>query len=396
MSRIIFIFIYILFFVSQLLFGAVYIGPLSLRNYMTVVMLATCIKEGYFKLDRYFGLYIVFIVFFMVACSMTGDIAEAIEKCIAYYLVCYVGYQATKCLIMKYDAKEYLVYTLLVVGIIDAIVTIGQFLGDSFSFAIFEALKAKGTSEDMLERFANYGTLSGVVMPGLLGGVANGYFLSAMCALAFYNKETCLKIYNIALALLFLVALFMVQERTAAFVGALIVIHLFFKQQKKKINLWIILLLVAVIFFFSPIIIDLVFNDQSRYTDLNVDDNIRFKLAEEAISFMRQNPLGSIYEYGRSHEFPPHNLFLNVLVYAGFLGAPFMYFLIFKQVKDIFYVIFKKLSNDNQFALLFGYVYIAYTLNSLTHNSSLVTGETMFWIAWAVFICNRKINMINN
>lgn len=385
-----FVIIYIIFFISQFLFGTIYIGPLSVRNIMTLVMLFECVKEGYCKIDKYFGIYMVFIAFYVLACGLTGYFEDAVTKCFAYYLVCFVAYQSTKILILKYDAGVALIYTILVVGIVDAILTIGQYFGNSYAFEIFEFFKSKGTSEDTLLLFDKKGTLNGVVMPGLIGGVANGYFLSAMCALAFFQKEANLKIYNIILALFFLVATFMVQERTGAVVGIFITSYLFFKQQIKKVNIGVIFVLIIIGLNVLPFLSDTIFGESSRYSNLSFSDDARSNYWEYVLNYMLINPLGSIYGYEQIYFMPPHNFILNAFVYAGIIGGPILLLLIVIQVKYIIPIVMGRINVSNILPILFGLVYMGYTLNSVTHNASLMTGDSMFWISWAVVICSSR------
>ena len=389
MRKKIFLVTYILFFISQLLLGSVFVGPLTVRNIMTVIMFAFCMKEKYYTIDKYFILYICFMFFFLVSSTISGDIAPALKKFVAYYFVCYVAYQSTKCMIMKYKAETVIINTLLLVGVIDAIVTMGQFFGNPYAIAIFEVLGAKTASVDILTQYASKGTLAGVVVPGLVGGVENGYLLSGMCALAFYNKKAEIKLYNLALVLFFLTALLMVQERTGLVVAALIIAHMLIKYLRKKINLWVVLAFVLVCVYALPIVSGYVSSDQFRFGNLEGSYEARTDFINQAFEFLRSNPCGSIYEYGRTYEFPPHNFILNAFVYAGLFGAPFILLLVIIQLAHICPILFKRISIDNQFVLLFGYVYVAYTLNSLTHNASLVTGDPMFWISWAFVVCYR-------
>lgn len=386
-----FLLTYVIFLVSLLLLGSVSIGPLTIRNITTIIMFFYCIKEGYYRLDRYFSLYLCFIFLYIVSSAVSSDLGSALKNTIAYYFVCYVAYQATKCIILKYRAGEIIVKTLLYIGIIDAIVTIGQFFGNPLAYAMFEAIKPKGISGDMLEYFASSGTMTGIVLPGLVGGVANGYLLSGVCALAFYDKNSEIKLRNIALVLFLLAALFMVQERSGIAVGVLIVVMLLVKYLNYRFNIWVLLSLIATIFFVFPVLVDFLLSEQSKFVYIGRSFESRFVFVEQTFEFLRNNPWGSIYEYRRIYEFPPHNVFLNSFVYAGVLGAPFIIVLIILQLAKVVSLLFKKLSVNLQQVLLLGCVYISYTFNSMFHNASLVTGDPIFWIAWAFILCAPQL-----
>ena len=63
--------LYLIFLISSILYGSLYIGPVTPRQIMSVVMIVVCIKEGYLFFDKYAKLYFGFVFFYLVACFST-------------------------------------------------------------------------------------------------------------------------------------------------------------------------------------------------------------------------------------------------------------------------------------------------------------------------------------
>ena len=117
--------LYTIFVIAQLLFGSFTIGPVTPRQVMTVIMLVVCGRNNAIKLDKYFGIYLVFIVGYILA-QITGYMFEMIRLLLGYYLVSYVAYQSTKLFIRKTGNANLLLVILFFVGIADGLVTVGQ------------------------------------------------------------------------------------------------------------------------------------------------------------------------------------------------------------------------------------------------------------------------------
>lgn len=218
--------LYTIFVIAQLLFGSFTIGPVTPRQVMTVIMLVVCGRNNAIKLDKYFGIYLVFIVGYILAQIYTGYMFEMIRLLLGYYLVSYVAYQSTKLFIRKTGNANLLLVILFFVGIADGLVTVGQMyqvpyaheisllLGNNALGDIYDAMSAR-SQENML----------GYTIPGLFGPVPNGYFISAITLLCFYNKKAKITIINLVLVFFFIYTTFIIQERTA--LVACVVLSLF-------------------------------------------------------------------------------------------------------------------------------------------------------------------------
>lgn len=377
---------YILFFISALLLGAVMVGPLSVRNIATVMMFVVCLKYGAVQIDKYFRVYLIFIAFYVISCMFSGYLQDALTKCVAYYFVCFVGYQATKLLIKKYDGLNWLAYSLLLIGVLDATLTLMQSIGVPFAFVPFESIRPKDISDGLLSYYDRTGSMSGVVLPGLVGGVHNGYLLSALCALGFYRIRGKFSAINYILIGIFFMAVIAVQERSGILVGITLIIYIFMRGAGSKNKYITIIIFTIVCICAYPMISDMLFHENSRFTDLSFENDVRSDFLSYVQTYMSSNPMGGIYDYEKIYGFPPHNLFLNALVYAGILGFPFFLALFFMQMRVIIPIALKRMTTANSPLIIFALMYVADTTNSLVHNSSLITGSLTLWIYWGAVV----------
>lgn len=384
--------LYTLFIISQLLFGSFYIGPVTPRQVMTVVMLFICWKNNGLRLDKYFGLYIIFIFGYILAQLFTGYFSEMIRLLLGYYLVSYVAYQSTKLLIRKEGSAILLMSILFFIGIVDALISIGQMYQVPYTHEIsllFGTNLLGDIYDAMSERSQD--TMMGYTVPGILGAVPNGYFLSAITLLCFYNKKAKLTMINIAFVMFFVFSTFIVQERTAL-VACLVLsffsLYKFLYSQNefsvlKKILVFSILLISVI--YIIPNLLDSIMQGDSRYAmGFSLGDE-RGEISQRAIDYLFLHPMGGINEFSATNHYP-HNLFINMFMFGGILGGSAALFLFMKQLYLLVKIVFSVVSPYNVQQFVFVMMFTCYTINSLTHNLSIVTGEPTMWLLWGAII----------
>lgn len=363
---------------------------------MTIVMLALCFREGMPKLDKYMMLFIIF-----TSCVLCSGLAypqympDALKWVVAAHFVSIVAFQATRILIEKYNAANCLLYTFIAIGVLDAIVTIGQFQIGPYAEVIMNVV-ANNVDTDQLDMSEYHGgdSMAGFVPPGLVGAVANGYLLSALTILVLYNKRAKIGLLNIVLWLFCLYALYCLQERTALVAGSVLSMFLLYKiglstakdniYLKLLINIVVIAVAIAVVVAFIVMSAD---NEEMRYNEGFEMTDMRTQLIMNAISFISENPLGCIFEYNRlNHNLPPHNLFLNAFVWGGYLGGLCIMLLLVWQGWIAIKRILERVNPRNIMPYTFVLAYVCFTLNSINHNISIVMGDFYFWAFWAVCI----------
>ena len=395
-----YIVLYILFFIAQLIYGSWHVlGPLTPRHIMTFVMFVVCIREKAFKRDKYIPLFYVF-VFFFVLIGLTGGYAgDTMTKFIAYYVVSIVAYFSTLLFVEKYEGTYYLIIALLMIGICNSVVTLGNMFMMPWGSQIMDFLHVS-TSEELLQYVSsreNTDSMEGFAVPGLISDVANGYFMSFMTILALYSKDRQIHLYNIALYVFFLITLFFIQERAAFVAGGVLSVYALFRiltmrdsdHVKKRIIVSFILIVSAVVIL--PKAYNYMMSGSTRYATLGFDYvSGRSSLNDMSMEFLSNNPMGGFFEFFRQYHSYPHNLFFNALIYGGLIGGMCIFVLLWKQVLLVFPTLARRISPYNYELFLFALMFIAYNLCSITHNQSVVTGDPTFWVLWGLCLTSYK------
>ena len=88
----------------------------------------------------------------------------------------------------------------------------------------------------------------------------------------------------------------------------------------------------------------------------------------------------------------PHNIFLNAFVYGGLFSFISIMAILFIQAKTAFKVLSIKIDKNSVLFLIFVCAWGVFTVNGFVHNRSIVTGEIMAWILWALMSSTKPSN----
>ena len=125
---------------------------------------------------------------------------------------------------------------------------------------------------------------------------------------------------------------------------------------------------------------------ESRFAELGFDYTDRGEIYVQTTDYLMNHPfVGGYHRFARTYGMAPHNLFLNAFIYGGFVGGFAILLILLWQVKPLWRVLTKKIEKINPVCFFAGLAYLAFTLNSLGHNRSVVTGDEMLWMLWALF-----------
>lgn len=383
--------IYALFIIAALLYGDLILGPISIRQLMTIVMfVACCTEDKKLYSDKYLQLYIVFCIFFGISSLITGHIIDYLHDIIAYSLVAYTGYWATVLIKKKYDALNIFVVVVVVVGCIDALATVSQATYMNFMDPYLQIFHLGVRVDDFLLKQELGRDLTEVTIPGILSSsVFNGHFLCLAAVLSLALQKSKFNIFGCLATLLIFIGLVFCQQRAPFFFGVLLCIFILYKNlfenKSYTVKLFLILIVASILMLLIPIIVDLFSFADSRYAK-GISDENRVSIFKNSIDWIIRHPLGGIYELQRIR--PPHNFFLNAWAYAGWLGGTIMILTLILQLKKILPIVFRKY--DKGLLIYFAVAYIGLVGNSMVHNVSIVTGDFLSWMTWAaVFIDSR-------
>lgn len=381
---------YIVFFVSILFYSSFrVVGPVTPRHIMTIVMFVMCINEDkkVYK-DKYFRWYLLFIFCFGFSSLWTYYLDKFLTFLLAYFFVAYVAYWATMILIKKHNGTSVLVNTIVVLGILNALTTIGQFYEIGIFNRIPEIMRIN-VSEDFLELAEERDEFEGISLPGLLSGaVSNGYFAMTATLLSLWYQRNRFSFIRLIPWGIGMIGLYVTQQRAPFFITTALSLYIMFKVMGKNTGgLTPIIRLAFIVVAVFGVLYFLAYTSSSemRYVK-GFEDKSRVGLIQKTMEYLSQHILlGGRFHSQSMGVRPPHNLFLNAWLYGGILGLFVIFGITIKQV-----VLVAKQTIGKQFLMdysktIFGLVFLAYTVNSMVHNQSIVTGDAVIWILWGAF-----------
>lgn len=414
--------LYVAFVIAIVFYGQMRLMfGLTPRHIAILLMLIVCYrKDGAFLAGRYMKAYLVFFLSFVLSATLTGYLSQVL---VVNYLSCYVGFWATKILAKRYQSGSLLLNLIVVLGVIDAVATISQ----SFYPIIAERMLSflhLNLPEQYLEKLekAN-GDDEGLmfVRPGIMfATVYNGYFLMTAGVASLVLLIRKFRIEKLIPWVVITFGSICVQERGPIIILAVLSAFSFYKIFRMKMNRYAFFLMLfgfAVYYLTDAIssvtigamnnddvrrkrmiVIDdesgldyTVFVKESRFGELGLDDTGRSDIYETTFDYLMDHPfIGGYHRLLSIHEDAPHNLFLNAFIYGGIVGGGAIMLILFWQIKPLWRVLSKRIERTNPVCFFAGLAYVAFTLNSLLHNRSIVTGEALVWILWALFYYEHR------
>lgn len=416
--------LYVLFFIAVVFYGQVRLMfGLTPRHIAIIVMLMVCIKEdnGLIPMGRIMKAYFVFILAFIGSALVTGFISQLL---ITYYIAACVGYWATKILIKKYNHGKLLLKIIISIGILNAIITIGQTLNIPYAdqFVSFVHLKLPVKYLEKMNENGS-GNMAALMFtrPGLFNSsVYNGYFLLTAGIASLQLLVYRFRPLRLVPWIINTIGCFCVQERSPIIILVVLSAFAFYKILFYKKRHYILLLIgfflimAYIARFFAYVLPERMEEDSlqtntitryedddepssglisyteivkdSRFGELGLDDTGRGDIYQITIGYLMDHPIvGGYHRLVRIHEIAPHNLFLNAFIYGGFIGGVAILFILFWQIKPLWRVFIRKVAATNPVCFFLGLAYVAFTLNSFLHNRSIVTGDELLWMMWAGF-----------
>lgn len=384
---------FVLFVIATIFYSTLQIaGIITPKQLFAVVMFVVCIAmEGRVEVNRYLTIYFVFILFFGLSSLFTGYFYEFLGKLIGQYFVAYVAFWATKILVCKFDGSHVLLNTLIVMGVLDAIITIFQAYGIELGNSLLSIMRLSNALDYLDVHDVESRDFLELVMPGMFSsGVYNGYYLMTVGLLSLYPQFKKINYILLFSWAIMLFACFCTQQRGPLLVMVVLSIFVFYKVLRTRTSslfrIIVILIFSIIIFFALRFSYGLIMNGESRMAELGIDATGRDFIYSFAWNYYLDHPIfGGYFYLSDNYGIAPHNLILNALIYGGLFGGLAVISLAVKQIKPIIGALINNNSSVNHTAFIVGIGYLAFTLNSFLHNKSLVTGDAMLWMLWAVF-----------
>ncbi len=389
--------LYSLFFICGIFGGSQYIGGVvSYRQFMSVIMLAFCAYNWrylYRTVNKYIVLYIAFILWWILSSMNEGLLDQSIRLIFSQYLVSLVGYFATVLLYRKSGSISVLIKIIFVTGSLNTIVSLLQFIGNpiGIDIGLYFVDEQAVTIINQLEALSAGGA-DGSYLFGLFGNaVYNGYFsmLLPFVPLYFYfNGNGVRKFVYLTLSILFLVVLFLIQQRSCFLISSFLLIVILYKTKILNGPRTIACLFAILLLTFSSGLDYIINNDVVQNSRLfSQHEDVRESIYNNAINFIKDHLFfGGIETFRATALFSPHNIFLNAFIYGGLIGGLILIILYFSQL----HLAYRLLRNKHKASI--SIMFIALSLNSLLHNNSILTGDLLVWILWGAVFSESKLN----
>lgn len=340
-------------------------------------------------------MYIAYVVIFYICTLLNGDGANGRNSLLVSYAISIISFLLISKEIRSEGTITIFVWVLIGIVIINCIITIMQYYNIPMSWSVwyfFNDAKTTFTTYvvDNMHSGAQLLGKSKVFCPGIFpSSVNNGYFVASLGVLCFYpqfsKKRSVGKLIQGLLVLIILVTLLMIQQRMAffLFLGVTCVINF----ERHTVVTVFTIILAAIVFE----LVDMQLDEGVIGRLANTEDKIRETLYETGIEYVMTHLLvGGRVGYESINEHSAHNIFLNAIMYGGLFGGIMIVVIYFRMCYKAVCVVIKKFNCRRNLSVAFAYSLIIYNLISLTHNNSLLTGDPIIWILYAMMLVAQK------
>lgn len=345
-------------------------------------------------------LYALYVLFFLLAANINGD--ASLKTMNMNSLI--INYMTSALILISIFATirvgQYLSKIITLLGIIcvfGATVTVLQFTGSSAGWGIWYTLNST-TGEAFLNMAdAVNGTgqdvNAGAFCPGLTPTqVYNGYFLASLGFAPLYRflsaeKLTTKLIWGAGTALV-IAALFCAQQRAAFFIFLFLMALMCYSKYRLLTIITIVLAVITAGYFIATIPTD----DFGRLFEF--EDHTREKIYSAGRDFISEHWMWggrNLFIKETPHGLTAHNILINAICYSGILGTLCILSIYIIMIWQSIKAIWNHLGHRFGIPVVFACALLAYNLISVTHNNSLVTGEPILFIFYALLLRSLSI-----
>lgn len=393
------------FLLSITLLGSVEVGPLSIRVYSTVAMIAILLynrmknKESYVFIEHsMLKIYIIFVIIMGVTQFINGDIYEYqyFKRLLAYHLVCVVTFLSIEYFVNSSKDLKRTIILLSIVLLFNNVITILQFTGNYLGWQIGMLF---GDINNFYDVADTHNSLIGYSnTPGIYNHVVLNAFVIAVISpltlcLVDNSNKIIIRLFGLVSFVIAFLACFMTQQRAAFYLFLLCIVVYIFIEIKKY----------PIIIFVSSLLL-MLFVDNINFGNIdigrlsNTTDDSRSYLYRNAFAFISDHPLwGGPMLFQKIAGKSSHNVVLDSWICAGFMGFIIMMMLLCKtlcySVKTFFEGI--RIKGQNRYMVFCAIAVINAMVYGFTHNTSYLTGDVIIFIVLALMLKTLKINILS-
>lgn len=341
------------------------------------------------------ALYAVYIFFFLVALNFNGDGGRgdsAVNSLLLRYFTCILIFLVLSRITVSQKNIRGMGTAIIALLVVDSAVTILQLFKEPVSWTLWSMVNA-GANEKTLNAIKLATEQEGVEQiltksfcPGLFPStVTNGYFL-ACCGLFplyrwFKSSRKKEKMFYGAAFAVGAYAVFACQQRTAFYLFLLSCMAICYCFHK-RLAVWI---MIGGVLFGLLYGLSIKTDELGRYA--STTDHYREYIYSHGINYVTENLMwGGRLGFIKAAGISVHTILLNAFIYGGFLGGLVILAIFVKMCWDAGKILLVSLKKGVMVSTMFAYGLMIYNLISLTHNNSLLTGEPMIFIFYALML----------
>ncbi len=339
-------------------------------------------------------LYTAYVFVFVVCSFFNGDGNEGRNSLIINYAVCIFIFLILGQSVRSWRAIDQIIGVLIFILIFDCLITIAQYYNLTIGWSLWFFIN--GTDSKFAEIAENISASqvigqSFIFCPGIFSSqVLNGYIVSSLGALALFrslnNSNVLIRISYLAVVALTFFSLFIIQQRMAFALFLIVAVTMYYKQFPRLTI--VVGILMATMFVIYGL--ELSETTVGRLSDFN--DETRDTLYTKGLEYVLTHILtGGRLAFSEQMNLSVHNIFLNAFMYGGILGGALIMIIYFKMCFRSFRLILKNYNNHINPASALAYSLLIYNLISLTHNNSLLTGDPIIWVLYALMMQTYNI-----
>lgn len=394
-----------LFLFASLVLGTFTVGPFSIRVYMTVAMAAyLIIASRKDRLDKsrmpytIIGLVSIYLILTALSLTMCGefDKSDFPKSLLSLYLNCFVTFLAFNHFVKAPKQLKTTIVFLIAVVAFDCIVTILQYQGNPIGIGI--ALGLINDPEVQTDILTGQGSGFDTFGKDLTIGIFNYTFINAnyiaivgLMLLGVWesSKNRIVKIVYSCLFVLFVYASFVTQSRTPFILLLLLSFYITIRGfLKKRTGIILAAAFVLILFIVIPLVVESV--DFGRLFESDKYENDpRQKIWDYCYDFIADHLMwGGPLLFDKTYNMAPHNYFLGAFISSGLFGglvAAFIYFYVLLNCLKLF------LKKHSMMVCSLAGAVLIYSAGSLFHNASIISGDTMFYVAYSLMLKSQLI-----
>lgn len=398
--------VFLLFFIAaSLLFGGFTIGPFSIRVYSTIILIVYCLFLTFTKQKaksklayNFIYVYIIFLLLTFLSKTLTEHsyVNNYLRFVFSHHIVAITAFCGVSLLVKTEKQIRYILVLLIAIGVINGLVSILQANGNEFGFLLGrlfysqESQYAAETEQRVVEYGAEFGEF---VVQGLFGEGANNGLMTGIIGILplcviISNKRNVAKCFGgIICFSILIISSYYIQERAAFLLLIFFSFLTIWKYSRYRVLILLICIVGGIVFVTNNI------DNMGRFSYAFEFGDDRSLLVSNALSFISENWfLGGEAKYSIFFGLTPHNFILHALIYSGFFGSLVIFYLFIKMFLIAINSMKKSFCSPMTWCLASST--LIFHINGLVHSSSIITGDVIIWLLFALLLKSIKIQSL--